>query len=85
MYNAVELIILTFVTFNRYRGLYFWSLMIASFGVIPYDLGFLIKFFQILDPNQNQGYVAVVFLTIGWYAMVTGNKLFPSRNLFEEL
>lgn len=72
LYNAVELIVLVFVTFNRYKGLYFWSLIIAAFGVIPYALGFLIKFFQLLDPNENVGYVAVVFLTIGWYMMITG-------------
>jgi hypothetical protein len=72
LYNAVELIVLVFVTFNRYKGLYFWSLIIAGFGVIPYALGFLIKFFQLLDPNQNVGYVAVFFLTIGWYMMISG-------------
>ncbi|KAH7072619.1 hypothetical protein BKA63DRAFT_47269 [Paraphoma chrysanthemicola] len=75
LYNAIELIVLVFVTFQRYHGLYFWSLVIAAFGIIPYSLGFLIKFFQLLDPNQNEGYVAVVFLTIGWYTMVTGQSV----------
>jgi hypothetical protein len=72
LYNAIELIVLLFVTFQRYHGLYFWSLCIAAFGIIPYSLGFIIKFFQLLDPNQDEGYVAVVLLTIGWYSMVTG-------------
>ncbi|KAF2650229.1 hypothetical protein K491DRAFT_707674 [Lophiostoma macrostomum CBS 122681] len=75
LYNAVELMILVFITFNRYKGLYFWSLIVAGFGVIPYALGFLIKFFQLLDPNQNEGYLAVVFLTIGWYMMITGQSV----------
>lgn len=75
LYNALELIILIFVTFNKYQGVYFWSLIIAGIGVIPYSLGFLIKFFQLLDPAQNQGYVAVVFLTVGWYMMVTGMSI----------
>ncbi len=63
---------LLFVTFQQYHGLYFWSLLVASIGIIPYSLGFLIKFFGLLDPDTNIGYVAVVLLTVGWYAMVTG-------------
>lgn len=72
LYNAVELIILVLVTFQRYHGLYFWSLLVASFGVLPYSLGFVIKFFQLLDPGSDPGYVAVVLLTLGWWAMVSG-------------
>jgi hypothetical protein len=81
LYNAIELIVLVFVTFQRYHGLYFWSLVIAGFGIIPYSLGFLVKFFQLLDPNRNVGYVAVFFLTIGWYTMVTGGSI-PSYSAF---
>jgi hypothetical protein len=72
MYNAIELVVLVFVTFNKFKGLYFWSLIVAAVGIIPYALGFLIKFFQLLNPNENVGYVAVVFLSVGWYMMVTG-------------
>jgi len=64
--------VLIFVTFQKYHGLYFWSLVVAAFGIIPYSLGFLIKFFQLLNPGQDEGYVAVVLLTIGWYPMITG-------------
>jgi hypothetical protein len=35
MYNAIELIAMISLTFTRYRGLYYWSLLISSFGVIP--------------------------------------------------
>jgi hypothetical protein len=72
LYNAIELILLILVTFRRYRGLYFWSLVISCFGCFFYGIGFLIKFFQLLNPSEDVGYVAVVLLTIGWYAMVTG-------------
>ncbi|ORY12103.1 hypothetical protein BCR34DRAFT_663998 [Clohesyomyces aquaticus] len=75
LYNATELIILTLVTFQRFKGLYFWSLLISSFGILPYGLGFLIKFFQFLDPSQDAGYLAVVFLTVGWWLMVTGQSV----------
>jgi hypothetical protein len=50
-------------------------MLIAAFGIIPYSLGFVIKFFQLLDPSRDEGYVAVVFLTIGWYPMVTGRQV----------
>lgn len=46
LYNAVELVVLILVTFNKYRGLYFWSMVVSGVGIIPYSLGFLIKFFQ---------------------------------------
>ena len=46
LYNAIELIVLILVTFNKYRGLYFWSMVISGVGIMPYSLGFLIKFFQ---------------------------------------
>lgn len=75
LYNALELIVIVFVTFQRYRGLYFWSLVISAFGIIPYSLGFLIKFFQLLDPGRDEGYVAVVLLTLGWYPMITGQSV----------
>jgi hypothetical protein len=74
LYNAIELIVLVFVTFKQFRGLYFWSMLTAAFGIIPYSLGFIIKFFQLLDPSKDVGYVAVFLLTIGWWLMVTGGS-----------
>ena len=71
VYNACELVVLILVTFNRYKGVYFWSLLVAGIGVIPYCLGFLIKYFQLLDPDKDEGYVAVVLLCLGWYPMIT--------------
>ena len=47
MYNACELTIMIFLTFSRYRGLYFWSLLISGIGLIPYALGFMLKFLNI--------------------------------------
>jgi hypothetical protein len=70
-YNAVELNILILATFRRYSGLYFWSLLIASWGVVFYGIGFLFKFFQVI---QND-FVNVVFITIGWWCMVTGQSV----------
>lgn len=71
-YNSLELIILIFVTFSQYRGLYFWSLLLcAALGVVPYSLGFLLKFFK-LTPVLP---VSITLLTFGWYFMVTGQSI----------
>ncbi|KFZ02370.1 hypothetical protein V500_00243 [Pseudogymnoascus sp. VKM F-4518 (FW-2643)] len=70
-YNAIELIILIFSSFHQYKGLYFWSLLLsATIGIIPYSLGFFLKFFQIAEY-----WLSVTLLTIGWYVMVTGQSL----------
>ena len=69
MYNVIELLVLIFGTFQRFRGLYFWSLVISGLGIIPYSLGFLFKYFSILTGSNRWG--AVFLLTIGWYPMVS--------------
>lgn len=73
MYNAVELIAMISLTFTRHRGLYYWSLLIASIGIIPYSLGFVLKFNN-LTPG-DLCWLSVFLLTIGWYPMVTGQSL----------
>lgn len=71
-YNSLELVILIFVTFSRYNGLYFWSLLLSSvLGVIPYSLGFLLKFFQLTTALP----ISITLLTFGWYFMVTGQSI----------
>ena len=70
-YNALSLNVMICMTFKRYSGLYFYSLLASSWGVIVYQLAFLMKFFQVWKNN----YVSVTFITIGWYAMVTGQSL----------
>jgi hypothetical protein len=69
-YNAIELLLLIFTTFRKYSGLYFYSLLVASVGLIPYTWGYLIEFFQLCD--QIAG---LVVSSVGWPAMVTGQSL----------
>jgi hypothetical protein len=73
MYNAVELVVLILITFSRYRGLYFWSLLISSLGLIPYALGFCFKFFEVLTGNVR--WASVALLSVGWYPMITGQSV----------
>jgi hypothetical protein len=70
-YNVAELNVQVFLTFKRHRGLYFWSLLISSYGCVLHALGFLLKFFQL----TTNDYVSVTIITIGWYAMVTGQAV----------
>jgi hypothetical protein len=70
-YNVVELNVMIWMTFRRHSGLYFYSLLASSWGIFIYALAFLMKFFQVW---QND-YVSVALITVGWYAMVTGQSL----------
>lgn len=71
LYNAIELVILIFLTFNRYRGLYFWTMLISSvLGVIPHAVGYLLEFF-----SRGPIWFAVTISTIGFYAMVPGQSI----------
>ncbi|KAJ5466673.1 hypothetical protein N7539_009402 [Penicillium diatomitis] len=70
-YNIAELVVLVLSTFRRWRGLYFWSLLTSGcLGVIPYSIGFLMKFFTPTD-----SILSVTILTIGWWTMVTGQSV----------
>ncbi|KAJ5142999.1 uncharacterized protein N7515_001786 [Penicillium bovifimosum] len=69
-YNVAELIVLIFLTFKRYEGPYFWSMLIASLGIYPYSIGYLMKFFDLTSAT----WLPVTLLTIGWWAMVTGQS-----------
>lgn len=71
LYNAIELLILLFLTFNHYRGLYFWTLLLSVIlGVVPHAIGYLLGFFT-LAPL----WFSLTLSTIGFYVMVPGQSL----------
>jgi hypothetical protein len=70
-YNVIELNVIIQMTFKRRKGLYFYSLLVASWGIAVYALASIMKLYQAWQNN----YVSVTFITIGWYAMVTGQSL----------
>lgn len=67
-YNITELNVSIYMTFKRKRGLYFWSLVISSWGIMFHSVGFLLKLFQL----TTNDYLSCTIITIGWWAMVTG-------------
>ncbi|KAJ5113124.1 hypothetical protein N7456_001658 [Penicillium angulare] len=70
MYNALELLVLIFMTFQRRKGLYFWSISLASFGLIPYSVGWtLVNFKPSID------YIGMTLDSIGWILVVSGQSV----------
>ncbi|KAK4998062.1 hypothetical protein LTR66_002644 [Elasticomyces elasticus] len=70
-YNSIELVVLVFVVFKRYAGLYFWSLLITSSSISVYALGAWMKMVQLTDVDL----LSVTLSTVGWMVMVTGQSL----------
>lgn len=71
LYNALELFILLFLTFQSYRGLYFWTLLLSVvLGVIPHTVAYILEFFA-LAPL----WLCLTMSTIGFYVMVPGQSV----------
>ncbi|KAJ6180401.1 hypothetical protein N7519_010862 [Penicillium mononematosum] len=61
---------ITIATFVGVAWPLFWSMLIASVGILPYSVGYLLKFFGVTSAT----WVPVTLLTIGWWTMVTGQS-----------
>ncbi|KAH7176926.1 hypothetical protein EDB81DRAFT_51224 [Dactylonectria macrodidyma] len=68
IYNVLEINIQIFLRFRKRSGLYFWSLMFASWGIVIHSVGFLLQFFQLCRNN----YANIVIITMGGVPMVIG-------------
>jgi hypothetical protein len=71
LYNVFELYIIIFATFKRRKGLYFWSFIVATFGIAPHTVGFILKFFDV----TSVWWAPLVLVSVGWFAMVSGQSL----------
>jgi len=69
-YNAFELILLIFTTFHAYHGLYFWSMVTATCGILPYVVGMEIMYFR---PSAQLP--ALIINNLGWISMVTAQSV----------
>ncbi|KAH6688415.1 hypothetical protein F5X68DRAFT_260912 [Plectosphaerella plurivora] len=70
-YNVVELNVILLTTFRNRRSLYFWSFIIAIWGIAVWSLGFLLKDFRLTSSTILYS----IFIASGWCAMVTGQSL----------
>ncbi|OQD89981.1 hypothetical protein PENANT_c002G08529 [Penicillium antarcticum] len=64
-FMAVDVALSTFNQFKRYRGLYFWSLQVASWGIVLHGVTAQMRYAQ-LASNIS---VAAPFV-LGWWCMV---------------
>ncbi|EZF29733.1 hypothetical protein H109_02407 [Trichophyton interdigitale MR816] len=71
IYNCLELVLLIFMTFSKYEGLYFWSLLLATVPGVLTDAVFLLMYYYMQLPPA----VAFAFASIGWCFMITGQAL----------
>ncbi|KAL8928036.1 MAG: hypothetical protein Q9172_001091 [Xanthocarpia lactea] len=60
-----------FTTFKRRNGIYFWSLLVTSWGIMSHSLGIILKWFV----GSCPWYVNTAFASFGWWGMVTGQSL----------
>ena len=60
-----------FTTFKRRKGIYFWSLLVTSWGIMSHSLGIILKWFV----GSCPWYVNTAFASFGWWGMVTGQSL----------
>ncbi|KAK5659883.1 hypothetical protein OQA88_13346 [Cercophora sp. LCS_1] len=47
LWNVIELSFIIFATFKCRSCTYFWSFLVASWGITPYAVGFLFNFFTL--------------------------------------
>ncbi|TPX19050.1 uncharacterized protein E0L32_011294 [Thyridium curvatum] len=58
---------------GRHARLFFWSFLIATWAIVPYAVGILIKGLQLVPPDRNAAFAAPVLL--GWGPMITAQAL----------
>ncbi|KAL8830173.1 MAG: hypothetical protein Q9170_005859 [Blastenia crenularia] len=71
IYMAALVDLKVFTTFKRRNTIYFWSLLITSWGIMSHSLGIILKWFV----GSCPWYVNTAFASFGWWGMVTGQSL----------
>lgn len=69
--NTLEMQARIWLKFKRFRGLYFWCLVLSSWGCAIHALGFVILDFRIIMQANAVG----VVIGVSWWCMVTGQAL----------
>ncbi|KAM6513945.1 hypothetical protein FALCPG4_015135 [Fusarium falciforme] len=67
LYNVLELNFVIFGTFKKRRGLYFWSFLVATWGIAPNAIGYLLKHLALTDISNLYS----TLIIIGWCTMET--------------
>ncbi|KAJ5301794.1 hypothetical protein PENANT_c002G06145 [Penicillium antarcticum] len=69
-WNVLQILVAIFSTFRRCRGLYFWSMLISTLGILLHTISAFLRYFA-LAPSFPMCFL----ICIGWYAMVTGQSV----------
>ncbi|KAJ6023012.1 hypothetical protein N7499_008330 [Penicillium canescens] len=69
-WNVLQIMVAIFTTFRRCQGLYFWSMLISTLGILLHTITSFLRYFA-LAPN----FPMCVLICIGWYGMVTGQSV----------
>jgi hypothetical protein len=65
---SLELLVLVYVTFKKRTGLYFWSIIITTIGILLQTTGYLLKVFE----NTCPPIFVTIICKVGWVSNVTG-------------
>ena len=71
IYNVIELSVIIWTTFKRRSGCYFWSFIVATYGIVIYAVGVILRDQAAGIPN----YIYDTINIVGWAAMVTGQSM----------
>ncbi|CAG1997625.1 unnamed protein product [Fusarium graminearum] len=70
-YNVLELNAYIFGSFKKRSGLYFWSFVVATWGIAFNGTGYLILHLSL----SEQTYLYSTLILIGWCTMITGQSV----------
>ncbi|KAJ4140050.1 hypothetical protein NW768_001402 [Fusarium equiseti] len=70
LYNGIELLALIFTSSRRRSDLYSWSITAASVGILPYAVGWLIRYLNVVGDVPD-----MIINDIGWMLLTTGQAL----------
>ena len=71
VYNATEVLVKILQTFRVYRGVYFWSLIAASIGIVLHAFGYFFRNFQVTDSLPLE----IFLVGPGGMMMITGQSI----------
>lgn len=76
LYNVLELNLLIFTTFKKRSGVYFWSMVVATWGVALNAVGYLLKFLR-PEAASTAGLETLytILVLTGWCTMITGQSV----------
>lgn len=64
---SIELLVLVYVTFSH-SGVYFWSIITTTLGIILQTTGYILKSFE----NPAPDILTTIICKVGWVSNVTG-------------